>query len=90
MGPHPYSVELAQRVRTSLGQHAKLPGITLLADAIEEALWFAARDLRAGREVHLHHIGDLVIADEGRGPDLGLMPDRELLRRFARQEGLGL
>lgn len=90
MGPHPYTVELAQRVRGMLGQQAVLPGVTLLADAIEEAFWFAARDLRAGREVHLHHIGDLLISDEGHGPDLGVMPDRDLLGRFGRLDGLGL
>jgi hypothetical protein len=86
LGPHPYTLDLARRVRGMLGSHVKLPGVTLLADAIEEALWFAARDLRAGREVHLHHIGDLLISDEGRGPDLGCMPDRDILRDFARGE----
>jgi hypothetical protein len=83
LGPHPYSLELAQRVRGMLGESVRLPGVTLLADAIEEALWFAARDLRAGREVHLHHIGDLLVSDEGHGPALGVMPDRDLLRRSA-------
>lgn len=84
LGPHLYTIGLAQRVRTMLGSHVTLPGVTLLADAIEEALWFAARDLRAGHEVHLHHIGDLVISDEGTGPDLGVMPDRDLVRDWAR------
>lgn len=86
IGPHPYTIELAQRVRGMLGESVHLPGVTLLADAIEEALWFAARDLRSGREVHLHYIGDLLVSDEGQGPALGVMPDQDLLRRYASSE----
>lgn len=72
-----YTRELAQRVHKGLGL-ADLIDDENLELIIETAMHQAARDIIAGRFVHLQHIGEFVAVDN-RGAMIRYQADRRLM-----------
>lgn len=70
-----YTLEIARRVAA---QDDLIDDVELLDEIIGRALLFAARDIIAGRFVHLEMIGEFVLVDN-RGPMIRYQADRRLI-----------
>lgn len=77
----PYTVVLAEQIRSAIGEIVPLPNQAHLEHIITEVLFTAANAIRAGHEIELEYLGRFGLRSVCRQPFITFQADEYLLPR---------